>query len=45
MGISFLSRNSENLAELDAEEKSRYSHRGAAFRKFLQWMDREESRR
>ncbi|HSZ60552.1 MAG TPA: RdgB/HAM1 family non-canonical purine NTP pyrophosphatase [Terriglobales bacterium] len=25
------------FAELDAEEKSRYSHRGAAFRGFLEW--------
>jgi XTP/dITP diphosphohydrolase len=28
----------KTFAELDAEEKSRYSHRGAAFRKLLQWM-------
>lgn len=27
----------KTLAELSAEEKSRYSHRGAAFRKFLDW--------
>jgi len=25
------------FAELSAEEKARYSHRGAAFRKFLEW--------
>jgi XTP/dITP diphosphohydrolase len=25
------------FAELSAEEKSKYSHRGAAFRKFLEW--------
>jgi XTP/dITP diphosphohydrolase len=30
----------KTFAQLDAEEKSRYSHRGAAFRKLLQWMDR-----
>jgi XTP/dITP diphosphohydrolase len=30
----------KTFAELSAEEKSRYSHRGAAFRKFLQWCDR-----
>jgi XTP/dITP diphosphohydrolase len=27
----------KTFAELDAEEKSRYSHRGAAFRAFLAW--------
>ena len=29
----------KTFAELSAEEKSRYSHRGAAFRKFLEWAD------
>ena len=29
----------KTFAELTAEEKSRYSHRGAAFRKFLEWYD------
>ena len=27
------------FAELSAEEKARYSHRGAAFRKFLEWYE------
>ncbi len=27
------------FAELTAEEKARYSHRGAAFRNFLEWCD------
>jgi len=27
----------KTFAELSAEEKSRYSHRGAAFRAFLDW--------
>jgi XTP/dITP diphosphohydrolase len=27
----------KTFAELDAQEKSRYSHRGAAFRAFLEW--------
>jgi XTP/dITP diphosphohydrolase len=27
----------KTFAELSAEEKSKFSHRGAAFRKFLQW--------
>jgi len=29
----------KTFAELTAEEKSRYSHRGTAFRKFLEWCD------
>jgi XTP/dITP diphosphohydrolase len=32
----------KTFAELSAEEKSRYSHRGAAFREFLAWCDRAE---
>jgi XTP/dITP diphosphohydrolase len=28
------------FAELSAEEKARYSHRGAAFRQFLEWCER-----
>lgn len=31
----------KTFAELTAEEKSKYSHRGAAFRKFLQWYEVE----
>jgi XTP/dITP diphosphohydrolase len=31
------------FAELSAEEKSHYSHRGAAFRQFLAWCDRDSS--
>ncbi|MFZ0279866.1 MAG: RdgB/HAM1 family non-canonical purine NTP pyrophosphatase [Candidatus Sulfotelmatobacter sp.] len=30
----------KTFAELTAEEKSKYSHRGAAFREFLQWCGR-----
>ena len=30
----------KTFAELSAEEKSGYSHRGAAFRAFLEWCDR-----
>ena len=29
----------KTFAELSAEEKAGYSHRGAAFRKFLEWCD------
>jgi XTP/dITP diphosphohydrolase len=35
----------KTFAQLDPEEKSHYSHRGAAFRQFLQWLDRERSQR
>jgi XTP/dITP diphosphohydrolase len=28
----------KTFAEISAEEKSQYSHRGAAFRQFLQWL-------
>jgi len=30
----------KTFAELTAEEKAKYSHRGAAFREFLDWCDR-----
>ena len=29
----------KTFAELTAEEKAKYSHRGAAFRRFLDWND------
>jgi len=29
----------KTFAEVSAEEKARYSHRGAAFRQFLEWCD------
>ena len=29
----------KTFAELTAEEKAKYSHRGAAFRKALEWLD------
>jgi XTP/dITP diphosphohydrolase len=29
----------KTFAELNAEEKARYSHRGASFRQFLEWYD------
>jgi XTP/dITP diphosphohydrolase len=32
------------FAELTAEEKSKYSHRGKAFREFLKWCDADEQR-
>ncbi|MGA8199281.1 MAG: non-canonical purine NTP pyrophosphatase, partial [Candidatus Sulfotelmatobacter sp.] len=30
----------KTFAELTAEEKSEYSHRGAAFRNFIEWCER-----
>jgi len=33
----------KTFAELSAEEKARYSHRGAAFRQFLAWCDRNRA--
>ena len=32
----------KTFAELTAEEKSKYSHRGAAFRKLLKWCDERQ---
>lgn len=32
----------KTFAELTAEEKASYSHRGAAFRQFLAWCDRQK---
>ncbi len=34
----------KSFAELTAEEKARYSHRGAAFRAFFEWGDESEER-
>src|SRR5271165_6524957 len=34
----------KTFAELTAEEKARYSHRGAAFRQFLEWEDESAER-
>ena len=33
----------KTFAQLDAEEKSHYSHRGAAFRAFLEWADKHQT--
>ncbi len=33
----------KTFAELNAEEKSKYSHRGAAFREFLAWCDQRQN--
>jgi XTP/dITP diphosphohydrolase len=33
----------KTFAELSAEEKSKYSHRGAAFRQFLEWCEKRNA--
>jgi XTP/dITP diphosphohydrolase len=35
----------KTFAELTAEEKARYSHRGAAFRQFLEWHEKQLANR
>jgi XTP/dITP diphosphohydrolase len=35
--LFFFPQIHKTFAELTAEEKSKYSHRGEAFRKFLDW--------
>jgi XTP/dITP diphosphohydrolase len=37
--LFYFSAIGKTFAELSAEEKSRYSHRGAAFREFLDWCE------
>jgi XTP/dITP diphosphohydrolase len=36
--LFFFPQIQKTFAELTAEEKAKYSHRGAAFRQFLQWI-------
>jgi XTP/dITP diphosphohydrolase len=38
--LFFFPQIGKTFAELSAEEKAEYSHRGAAFRKFLEWAGR-----
>lgn len=38
--LFFFPQIQKTFAELSAEEKAKYSHRGAAFRKFLEWAER-----
>jgi XTP/dITP diphosphohydrolase len=38
--LFFFPEIGKTFAELSAAEKARYSHRGAAFRQFLQWWDK-----
>lgn len=41
--LFFFPAINKTFAELSPEEKSKYSHRGEAFRKLLEWMDRRNS--
>lgn len=41
--LFYFPRIGKTFAELTAAEKAQYSHRGAAFRRFLQWMDRDKT--
>ena len=41
--LFYFPRIHKTFAELSAEEKSKYSHRGAAFREFLDWCEKQIS--
>jgi XTP/dITP diphosphohydrolase len=41
--LFFVPELGKTLAEVSAEEKATVSHRGRAFRKFLQWFTKQES--
>jgi XTP/dITP diphosphohydrolase len=43
--LFFFSQIGKTFAELSAIEKAEYSHRGAAFRELLQWMNHEQIHR
>jgi XTP/dITP diphosphohydrolase len=38
--LFYFPQTQKTFAEMTAEEKAEYSHRGAAFRKFLEWYGR-----
>ena len=40
--LFFFPQIQKTFAELSAEEKAQYSHRGAAFRMFLEWCDQQD---
>ena len=40
--LFFFPQIEKTFAELTAEEKAQYSHRGAAFRQFLEWADHRD---
>ena len=39
--LFFVAEAHKTFAEMGAEEKAKYSHRGAAFREFLAWLKPE----
>ena len=41
--LFYFPRIQKTFAELSAEEKARYSHRGSAFRQFLDWYEKQFS--
>jgi XTP/dITP diphosphohydrolase len=43
--LFFFPQINKTFAELSAAEKARYSHRGEAFRKFLEWYSRSDFKR
>jgi len=43
--LFYLPQIQKTFAELSAEEKSKFSHRGAAFRQFLEWCEKQISSR
>jgi XTP/dITP diphosphohydrolase len=43
--IFYFQQIGKTLAEISAEEKARYSHRGAAFRKFLAWYRKADDQK
>jgi XTP/dITP diphosphohydrolase len=42
--LFFFPQIEKTFAELTAQEKAKYSHRGAAFRQFFEWADHSEDR-
>lgn len=42
--LFYVPQANKTFAEMDAEEKAKYSHRGAAFREFLAWLQPEITR-
>lgn len=42
--LFYFPRIQKTFAELSAEEKARYSHRGSAFRQFLLWYEKQFAR-
>lgn len=41
--LFFFPQINKTFAELSAEEKANYSHRGSAFRQFLEWLEKQNA--